>query len=357
MIFDKLAELGWDEAWRRSFDQFAESGTVPGRVIEQQRGLWLCATSSGDRLCRQPGHSASPPAAGDWVVIDPAAEPEPARIRATLPRRSQLIREAAGAATAAQVLAANMDTLLICMALDRDFNLRRLERILIVAWSSGAQPVVILTKPDLLPAAEREAHLAQAAAVAPGVALHCVSGLTGDGLAALAPLLAPGRTIALIGASGAGKSTLLNALAGTELTPTGALDNDGKGRHTTTWRALHRLPCGALVLDNPGIRALKLWDGAAGLTQVFTDIERLSRDCRFRDCRHEGEPGCAVAAAIASGELDPDRLASRDKLARELAFAERKQNQAAAAAEKARWKRIHKDTRARTSHRARLRGE
>jgi ribosome biogenesis GTPase len=189
------------------------------------------------------------------------------------------------------------------------------------------------------------------------VAIHCVSGLTGDGLAALAPLLAPGRTVALIGASGAGKSTLLNALAGTELTPTGALDSDGKGRHTTTWRALHRLPDGALVLDNPGIRALKLWDGADGLSQVFTDIERLSRDCRFRDCRHEGEPGCAVAAAIAGGELDPDRLASRDKLARELAFAERKQNQAAAAAEKSRWKRIHRDARARTSHRARLRGE
>jgi ribosome biogenesis GTPase / thiamine phosphate phosphatase len=357
MNLDLLAAHGWDSAWAACFDTAAAPGCIPGRVLEQQRGLWLCATAAGDRRCLLPAgnRDAGGAASGDWLVLEPAGEQ--CLIRAILPRRSQLSRQGAGEATDQQVLAANMDTLFLCMALDRDFNLRRLERILTVAWSSGAEPVIVLTKTDLVPPELAAARVAEARAATPAVALCTTSGVTGDGIAALAPWLAPGRTVALIGASGAGKSTLLNAVAGVELTPTAALDSDGKGRHTTTWRALHRLPGGALVLDNPGIRALKLWDGESGLDRTFAEIRALAEQCRFRNCRHEDEPGCAVQAAIARGELDAARLHNRRKLARELAFAERKQSKAAAAEEKHRWKRLHRDNRAREAHRVRQRGD
>ena len=357
MNLDLLAAHGWDSAWAACFDTVAAPGCFPGRVLEQQRALWLCATAGGDRRCLLPSgtRDAGLPAPGDWLVLEPSGEHS--LIRAILPRRSLLSRQAAGEATDQQVLAANMDTLFLCMALDRDFSLRRLERFLTVAWSSGAEPVIVLTKADLPPPELVAARLAETAIAAPEVALCTVSGVTGDGIAALAPWLLPGRTIALIGASGAGKSTLLNALAGVALSPTAALDGDGKGRHTTTWRALHRLPDGALVLDSPGIRALKLWDGESGLDRTFAEIRALAQLCRFRNCRHEGAPGCAVQAAIARGDLAEARLENRRKLARELAFAERKQSKAAAAEERHRWKRLHRDNRARDAHRARQRGE
>jgi len=336
------------------FAETAAPGWRAGRVFAQQRGVWFCVTEAGERRAQIPPvlRDALAPGIGDWLALEPVGDHDV--IRAILPRRSLLSRQGAGEATDQQVLAANIDALFLCMALDRDFNLRRLERILTVAWGSGAEPVVVLTKNDVLPPEQAAARLAEATAAAPAVAIHPVCGLTGMGVAALASWLRPGRTVALIGASGAGKSTLLNALAGAEVSVTGALDGGGKGRHTTTWRELHRLPGGALVLDSPGIRALRLWDGEAGLERAFAEIAALAELCRFRDCRHDGEPGCAVQAAITRGELDTARLDSRRKLARELAFAERRQSKALAAEEKSRWKRIHRDQRSRVAHRARL---
>lgn len=353
MFADPLVAHGWDAAWAVLFAETAAPGWRPGRVFAQQRGIWLCVTEAGERRCLPPSalHDTLAPGIGDWLALEPAGDHD--IIRAILPRRSLLSRQGAGAATDQQVLAANIDALFLCMALDRDFNLRRLERILTVAWGSGAEPVVVLTKSDTLPPDLAAARLAEAIAAAPAAAIHPVSGLTGTGVDALAPWLRPGRTVALIGASGTGKSTLLNALAGAEVSVTGALDGDGKGRHTTTWRELYRLPGGALVLDNPGIRALRLWDGEAGLDRAFAEIATLAESCRFRDCRHDGEPGCEVQAAITRGDLDAARLDSRRKLARELAFAERRQSKALAAEEKSRWKKIHRDQRSRDALRTR----
>jgi ribosome biogenesis GTPase len=350
VTLDLLNAYGWNSAWADSFATIAAPGWVPARIIEQQRGLWSCITAAGECTCRAPGHGEqTQPGTGDWVALEPVAGIF--LIRAVLPRLSRLSRQAAGNATAEQVLAANMDTLFLCMALGRDFNLRRLERILTVAWSSGAEPVIVLTKADLTEPAEAAARLAAVEVAAPAVPVALTSGITGAGVAALAPWLMPGRTVALIGASGAGKSTLVNALAGRDLAPTGGLDTEGKGRHTTTWRSLLPLPSGALIIDNPGIRALQLWDGESGLDQTFAEIQALSTNCRFRDCRHEGEPGCAVQAAIAAGTLDPARLENRRKLAREFAFAERKQDKALQAAERQQWRRISRDNRTRSKSR------
>ena len=339
MSLDLLTAYGWNSAWADSFSTLAAPGWIPARIIEQQRGLWTCVTAAGECACRAPGRGETIQAGtGDWVALEPVADTQ--LIRAVLPRRSRLSRQAAGLATSEQILAANMDTLFLCMAIGRDFNMRRLERILTVAWSSGAEPVIVLTKADLVEPAEAAAGLAAAEAAAPSVPVALTSGVTGAGVAALAPWLVPGRTVALMGASGAGKSTLVNALAGSDLALTGALDAEGKGRHTTTWRSLLPLPSGALIIDNPGIRALQLWDGEGGLDQTFAEIQTLAAACRFRDCRHESEPGCAVRAAIESGSLDPARLENRRKLAREFAFAERKQDKALQAAERQHWRRL-----------------
>ncbi|HVJ52949.1 MAG TPA: ribosome small subunit-dependent GTPase A [Aliidongia sp.] len=347
MSLDLLTAYGWDSAWADNFSAIAAPGWVPARILQQQRDRWTCVTAAGELQARST--LPDPPGTGDWVALEPVADTH--LVRALLPRRNRLSRQAAGLATEEQVLAANMDTLFLCMALGRDFNLRRLERILTVAWSSGAAPVIVLTKADLAEPAEAEACRTAVEAAAPAVPVAQISSLAGTGLAGLEPWLTPGRTVAFIGASGAGKSTLVNALAGQELVLTGGLDGDGKGRHTTTWRSLVQLPDGALVIDNPGIRALQLWDGEDGLDRTFAEIRTLAQSCRFRDCRHEGEPGCAVRAAIEAGDLDPARLENRRKLAREFAFAERKQDKALQAAERRHLQRRGREIRARLKER------
>jgi ribosome biogenesis GTPase len=249
-----------------------------------------------------------------------------------------------GGGAVEQVVAANVDTVLLVLALNRDFNVRRLERYVAAGWESGAQPVVVLTKADVCD--DLAAREAEAAAVAPGVPVHVVSSWEGTGLDVLGAYLGPGRTVALLGSSGAGKSTLLNRLAGAEVMATGAVrDADDRGRHTTTRRELVRLPGGALLIDTPGMRELGLWDAAEGVSQTFGDLEALAVRCRFRDCAHDSETGCAVQAALTEGSLAPERLASYRKLQRELAFQARRTDMQARLAEQARWKQIHKAAR------------
>lgn len=281
------------------------------------------------------------PAVGDWVVIQPLPNENKAMIHEICPRTSKFSRKVAGTTVEEQIVATNVDYVMIVMALNNDFNLRKLERYLLVAYESGAQPVVILTKKDLADDVLEKASSAEQAAI--GVPVHAISSLQHDGLEQLTPYLTSGTTIALLGSSGVGKSTLLNALKGAEVQATSAArEGDDRGRHTTTHRELFFLDCGAMVIDTPGMRELQLWDGEQSFGETFRDIDALAQTCRFSDCRHEQEPGCAVQAAIADGTLSSERLNNWHKLQRELAYAERKQNAALAAAEKAKWKAISK---------------
>ena len=280
---------------------------------------------------------------GDWVVVTAPNAAAEATILRVLPRKSHFSRKVTGDRSEEQVVAANVDTVWIVSSLDRDFSLRRIERYLTLAWESGANPVVVLTKSDLGDAADR--HTLEVESIAIGTSVHTTSTLTGEGIDEFRVYLSRYATVALLGSSGVGKSTLINALAGSEVRETAAVRRDGKGRHTTTHRQLLRRPCGGLVIDTPGMRELQLWDSQAGLADTFCDIDELKTECRFSDCRHASEPGCAVAAAVTQGLLSQDRLQSYQKLQRELAFLERKQDARAQAAEKRRIKSIMKGLR------------
>ena len=268
-----------------------------------------------------------------------------ALVHHVLPRSTAFIRRASGPRGGAQVEAANVDVALLVASLNSDLNLRRLERYLATTYESGAQPVVVLTKADL--ADDIEGAIAEVEGVAFGAPVLAISSKTGQGLDALMAHLPPGRTAVLLGSSGAGKSTLLNALAGEEKMDTGAIrEADERGRHTTTHRELVMLPSGGLILDTPGMRELGLWDADAGVSATFADIEALAADCRFSDCTHGREPGCAVRAAIEAGDLDVDRLRSFEKLQAELAFERRKEDPREALANKKKWIAVHKSARA-----------
>jgi len=319
-----LETLGWDETWARSFEPYREEGLVPGRVSVQHRGEWDVVTADGEVRARTPGrvrHSSSRaelPVVGDWVALATVSqEPE---IRAVLPRRTQFSRRAAhepgSQAAREQVIAANLDVVLVTVALT-DVNTRVLERYLTVAWESGARPVILLTKADLEP--DPDAVAAEVEIVGREVPVHAVSSVSGLGLDAVRAHLPPGVTGTLVGPSGAGKSTLVNTLVGEEHLATGAVRADGAGRHTTTRRELVLLPGGGLVVDNPGMREVHLWLADEGLEDAFEDIAELAKDCRFTDCRHDAEPGCAVRAALADGRLAPERWRSYEELRRELA--------------------------------------
>jgi ribosome biogenesis GTPase len=316
LSFD-LTRLGWSPFFAESFQQYESTGLVPGRVAVEERGSYLVYAEDGERWTGVAGRlrhdAAGPadfPAVGDWVALDE-------RIHAVLPRRTKFSRKVAFLKTEEQVLAANVDVVFLVMALtERDFNSRRLERYLATAWESGAEPVVVLSKADLCD--EVPLRLAEAEGVAFGVPVHVTSAFTGEGLDQLRAHFAGGRTAALLGSSGVGKSTLINAFAGTELLRTNELRSDGRGRHTTTHRELVPLAEGGLLLDTPGMRELQLWSADSGLDETFADVTELAGQCRFNDCSHDGEPGCAVRAALADGSLDAERLASYEKLQREL---------------------------------------
>lgn len=343
-----LEDYGWTE------DFAAPDELAPGRVILHRRETLTLATATGEtdavvagRLLHKATGPGDLPTAGDWVAYRPG--PPPVRIEAVLPRRSRITRKAAGRRSDEQVVAANVDVALIVMGLDGDYNPRRLERFLVLAWDSGATPVVVLNKADLLSPEEAEERLAAIEAQAIGVPVHLVSAAEGRGLEALTSHLqgpeGP-RTAALLGSSGVGKSTLINHLAGCELLATRAVrEGDDRGQHTTTHRQLVRLPGGGLLIDNPGIREVGLWSDGEGLTGTFRDIDALAERCRFRDCRHQGEPGCAVETAVAAGELAAERLESYRGLQRELRYLELRRDESARAVERKKWRAIHKANR------------
>jgi ribosome biogenesis GTPase len=321
-----IIPYGWSRGLQHDFEPFAAQGLVPARVIIQQRGLYRVVAEAGETEAKLSGrfhHEAGEgehPVVGDWVAIQ--VEDGVALIQGLVPRRSAFLRKAAGTGNGVQVAAANVDVALLTLSLNSDLNLRRLERYLAATYESGAAPVVVLTKADAC--ADVEGLAAQVAAVAGAAPVIAVSAVTGVGLAALEAHLEPRRTAVLLGSSGVGKSTLLNALAGAELMATGGIRlNDERGRHTTTHRELVRLPSGALILDTPGMRELGLIDAEAGVAAAFAgveaEVEALAEGCRFKDCTHEKEPGCAVQAALADGRLETDRFEAWRKLQRELA--------------------------------------
>lgn len=321
-----LATLGWDDDWAAAFEPYREEGLVAGRVSVQHRGEWDVLTADGEVRARVPGsvRHRSPsvaelPVVGDWVALD-AGGAGPRAIHAVLPRRTSFSRRAAhdpgSQSTREQVVAANVDVVFVTASLAEDVSTRLLERYLTLAWESGARPVILLTKADR---EEDPDAVAEVAEVGGEVPVHAVSTRTGLGLADVRRYLGPGVTGALLGPSGVGKSTLVNALLGEDRLATGSVREDGSGRHTTTRRELVLLPGGGLVVDNPGMRELHLWVADEGLDEAFEDITELAAHCRFSDCRHDGEPGCAVAAALADGRLAAERWESYRNLERELA--------------------------------------
>jgi ribosome biogenesis GTPase len=349
-----LTAVGWDPSWAAAFAPFAATGWQPARVVAAHRAAWVLATPAGDRdavIAGRLRHAAlgpvDLPAVGDWVVANVGADVGgstdhgPVVIRAILPRRTVFQRGSEGGhAVDEQVLAANVDVAFVVAGLDGDFNLRRLERYIAVAYAGGAVPVVVLNKTDV--AADLEGVRTAAGRVAPGTEVVAISARTGDGVADLAARhLAPGRTAVVLGSSGVGKSTLVNALLGSERLRTSAVrEDDSRGRHTTTHRELVRLPGGALLIDTPGIRSLGVAGASAGLDPAFADIMEIAKGCRFADCRHEREPGCAIDAALADGRLSHDRLASHRKLEKEAAHVARSGDRLLREAERKRWKAI-----------------
>jgi ribosome biogenesis GTPase len=329
-----LTDYGWDATLAAVWEEYAGQGFVPGRVIKQSRDLSTLVTSEGEVAAEVSGkfrHAAQGPAdypaVGDWVAARTVTG-GPALVEAILPRRSAFTRKAAGEAVEAQVVAANVDMVFLVSGLDGDFNLRRIERYVTAAWSSGAAPVVVLNKADLR-ADDLTAIADQASAVAPGVPVVAVRALAEGGLEELKPFLRPGLTVAFLGSSGVGKSTMINRLLGRERFATAAVSDaaEGRGRHTTTVRELVRLPGGALLIDTPGLRELGLWADDDGLDRTFDEIDRLAAQCRFPDCGHGREPGCAVRAAVEAGTIDEARWESYLKLRRELRFLELKKDE------------------------------
>ena len=343
-----LASLGWDDYFATRFIEQAAAGHVPGRVMTQHKGAYAVLSESGrldaavtGKLRYEASGAADLPVVGDWVALSVRPEEGAATIHGVVERRTRFSRKVAGFESDEQVVAANIDVVFLTTSLNADLNPRRLERYLTMAYESGATPVVILTKADLCD--DIAAALESVEQVAFGTPVHVVSAVTKEGFDELRSYLSGNRTVALLGSSGVGKSTLINELAGEELLKVQEIrEDDEKGRHTTTHRQMVVLPEGGIVVDTPGMRELQLWEASDGLTGSFQDIAEIAQACRFRDCTHAREPGCAVRAAVDAGSLKAERLASYNKLQRELMYLERKRDQRLASQETRKWKVQHK---------------
>ncbi len=337
-----LIDLGWNPHFEECYSSLNDDRLVPARVSAQHRNLYHVFSEQGELTARLTGklmHDAEMlgeyPAVGDWVAVSPTNQAE-AIIVAMLPRRSCFSRKAitaggmpeTGGRSDEQVLAANIDYTFLVSGLDHDFNLRRIERYVSIAWESGATPVIILNKADLCP--DVAACIEQTRSVAQGVDIHAVSAILGEGVEAIVPYLKPGTTAVFLGSSGVGKSSLVNCLAGEKcMKTTPVREDDQRGRHTTTHREMFLLPQGVTVIDTPGLRRIMSWTDGDGISRTFEDVEAHFGNCRFRDCRHDGDPGCAVSEAIEAGDLTLDRWLSYLKLQKEAAFLEVRKDQRA----------------------------
>ncbi|MCF3136958.1 ribosome small subunit-dependent GTPase A [Streptomyces olivochromogenes] len=340
--FSSLAPYGWDEAWAEEFTPYDSEGLLPGRVIRVDRGQCDVITAGGvvraDTAFVTPHDPLRVVCTGDWVAVEPGGNPR--YVRTYLPRRTAFVRSTSSKRSEGQILAANVDHAIVAVSLAVELDLGRVERFLALAWESGAQPVVVLTKADLVADPVTLSHLVQDVETsAPGVPVLTVSARHGEGLDVLTALVAGGTSV-LLGQSGAGKSTLANALIGEDVMEVqAARDVDGKGRHTTTTRNLLALPGGGVLIDTPGLRGVGLWDAEGGVGQVFSEIEELAEQCRFQDCAHESEPGCAVLAAVDAGDLPVRRLESYRKLLRENQWITAKTDQRLRSEIRREWKR------------------
>jgi len=344
----KLNDLGWNPFFEDHYKQYKNQNYSPMRIIRVNREKYTACNEIGEFLCEVTGKfrfeyksKSEYPTVGDWIVASILTGEEKAIIHAVLPRQSAFSRKVAGQVTEEQVVAANIDTIFIVTGLDLNFNLRRIERYLSIAWESGAVPVVLLNKSDLCP--DNEIRKREVESVAVGVDVYTLSAYNNSGLERLNKYLITGKTVAFLGSSGVGKSTIINSLLGSSRLKVNEVSKLGsRGHHTTTFRELIILEGGGLVIDTPGMREIQVWGDEEGLSRSFSDIEELATECRFRDCSHENEPGCAVQKAISDGSIEPERLNNYLKLKKEFAYLKDRQTMNPNAIEKARWKKISK---------------